>query len=509
MHPEHAMKTTDQQNDAIAKFNTCKPTKISAFAGCGKTSTLIAISKQTRRKGSFMSFNKAIANDAAQKFGPNVTCRTTHALAFRDTIRDFDGNADKLTGALNGGVIAAKLGLSELLGSKNTRISARSRGALVASALANFHNSDDAEPSAKHVVLSGKLAELPAATKASISRIIAKSVTKAWEMSIDKKSTMPLGHGGYLKHWALSSPALWGDFVMLDEAQDTAPVVLGIVKKQRAQVVCVGDRHQSIYGWRGATNAMELLPATHEAKLTKSWRFGPEIAANATRVLRMLGETERMEGNPDRKDFADEGYGDGAECVLFRTNGMLISHVVGELQAGRKPFIIGGSTDMLAMIRATELLMAGVSVDAPLDFFGFANWNEVVEASIEEGGEDLARWVRMVSDNGIAELKKAVHALAMRREHATHSVTTGHKSKGLEWETVHVSSDFMPNVSTNSNKAPSSISGHIISELQLLYVAVTRGKSVVTMSPELMSKIGILEHVHQRTGASKKVLEPA
>nr|WP_249816408.1 UvrD-helicase domain-containing protein [Bradyrhizobium sp. 180] len=55
-----------------------------------------------------------------------------------------------------------------------------------------------------------------------------------------------------MKLWALSNPAIAADFILLDEAQDTNPVVLDVLRKQPAQMVYVGDKYQQIYEWRGA-----------------------------------------------------------------------------------------------------------------------------------------------------------------------------------------------------------------------------------------------------------------
>ena len=47
--------------------------------------------------------------------------------------------------------------------------------------------------------------------------------------------------------WALTRPRLSADFVLLDEAQDTNPVLEEIFLAQDAQRVCVGDPAQQIY----------------------------------------------------------------------------------------------------------------------------------------------------------------------------------------------------------------------------------------------------------------------
>ncbi|CAM5618793.1 hypothetical protein SHIRM173S_06415 [Streptomyces hirsutus] len=91
-------------------------------------------------------------------------------------------------------------------------------------------------------------------------------------------------HDHYLKIWALTQPKLEADFLLLDEAQDTNPVVEQIFLAQRhhAQLVMVGDSAQAIYHWRGAKDVMTGFDGTQLA-LSQSFRFGPDLAAEANR----------------------------------------------------------------------------------------------------------------------------------------------------------------------------------------------------------------------------------
>nr|WP_107486742.1 UvrD-helicase domain-containing protein [Streptomyces sp. TLI_235] len=56
-------------------------------------------------------------------------------------------------------------------------------------------------------------------------------------------------HDRHLKMWQLTNPRLPGDYVLLDEAQDTNPVLESVVHTQRghAPLVLVGDSAQQIY----------------------------------------------------------------------------------------------------------------------------------------------------------------------------------------------------------------------------------------------------------------------
>ena len=120
-----------------------------------------------------------------------------------------------------------------------------------------------------------------------------------WSRMTDCEDPAPLGHDGYLKFWSLGNPELPFDFIMLDEAQDTNPVALSVLRKQACQMVYVGDRHQQIYEWRGAINAMEEIETDSVSELTLSFRFGRAIAEAASRVLSRLGEHHPLRGNDE------------------------------------------------------------------------------------------------------------------------------------------------------------------------------------------------------------------
>lgn len=58
--------------------------KIVAFAGTGKTTTLIHFTKQNpNRRFLLLTYNRAASDDATQKFPANVKCATVHQLAYK------------------------------------------------------------------------------------------------------------------------------------------------------------------------------------------------------------------------------------------------------------------------------------------------------------------------------------------------------------------------------------------------------------------------------------------
>jgi hypothetical protein len=76
------MPLTEEQQAVV--HSPSEALKVVAFAGAGKTSTLRAYAKaRPARRMLYLAFNNAIAREAAGRFTSNVTCLTTHSLAFR------------------------------------------------------------------------------------------------------------------------------------------------------------------------------------------------------------------------------------------------------------------------------------------------------------------------------------------------------------------------------------------------------------------------------------------
>jgi superfamily I DNA/RNA helicase len=289
---------------------------------------------------------------------------------------------------------------------------------------------------------------------------------------------------------------------LLDEAQDTGGVVLDLMRHQAAQLICVGDKYQSLYEWRGAKNAMVELPATVERRLTTSFRFGPAIADYASQILALMGETAPLLGNPDR----DSVVGPVApQALLCRTNIRLIERLFDCLAADEKPAVVGGVDEILSYITAAEQLMAGKAVDRPIDFFGFADWNEVeATAQSEPGAEELRKWTSLFKKYKTDVLRKALSHLP-RESAADVVLSTGHKSKGREWDTVRLEPDFLRGMPAGDDNEGwrkfelEALSGrgldHVAAELRLFYVAATRGQTGLEVNKKLISKMERLQKI--------------
>ena len=101
--------TAEQHAVAVTETATLQ---VNAFAGTGKTATLEAFARaRPQRRLLYIAFNKALQQEAAQRFPPNVVAKTCHALAFAVTGRRYQR---KLVGKLRPLDLFAPLKLEHL-----------------------------------------------------------------------------------------------------------------------------------------------------------------------------------------------------------------------------------------------------------------------------------------------------------------------------------------------------------------------------------------------------------
>jgi hypothetical protein len=468
------IQPTEEQQAAVDKFLTSRALKIIAFAGAGKTTTLRMLAQATRARGIYLAFNRAVADEARVTFPRSANCQTTHAIAFKAMIPRYLSTA-KMVNALHARQLAALSFQTDRIFSKAFRLDGVQQAYLVLGTVNRFCQSNDPAVSLDHVPQYARLLGVRTDIVYDIRDWAVIQANALWRRMIDKRDDMPLGHNGYLKAWALTRPILKTDYILLDEAQDTNPVVLGVLAGQRAQVVYVGDPYQQIYEWRGAVNAMDKMPGCEETALTQSFRFGEAIAAEASRLLATLGEQRQLRGNLETQSvIAAAG---AAEAVLARTNATVILEILEATRVGLKPHVCGGTEAIKRLLSDVYELKAGRPAVSP-EFFGFQDWWEVVEFANTEEGQDLRTFVQLVQQQGEAKLWAAVNGAVANENHADVVLSTAHKAKGREWSSVRLAPDF---ISGRLGPDPDAEA-----EVRLFYVAMTRAKRLLIIDPELL-----------------------
>jgi hypothetical protein len=459
-----AFQPTNEQQQAIDAFRTGKNMVLEAGAGTGKTSTLkLLAAAMPERKGLYLAFNKSVAVEAQSSFPANVTCSTVHSVAYRQVVDSV--RRRRLNGNRQTGTEAARL--LDIHGSFRVSddmvLAPAQLVRIVLDTVGKFCHSADTEITRRHVPFQEWSAGHPEVHDRLVSETL-PFARKAWADVTSPSGKLKYQHDHYVKEWALTNPRLKYDFIMVDEAQDSDPVLVGVVSKQtHAQIVAVGDRNQAIYGWRGAVDAMDAFGAEHHLFLTQSFRFGSSVASEANKWLSALDAELRITGlgGPDQV-----GPDDRPNAVLCRTNAGAIDQVMSFIADGKRPALVGGAEAMRKFAEAAADLQSGRSTWHP-DLCVFRNWTQVQQYVKEDvNGGDLKVQVDLVDRHGTAAIIDACSA-TVPENRADVIVSTAHKAKGREWDRVRIHNDF-----------PEPGEGKKISdaEAMLAYVAVTRAK---------------------------------
>ncbi len=235
----------------------------------------------------------------------------------------------------------------------------------------------------------------------------------------------------------------------------------------------VGDSAQAIYHWRGAKDVMTGFDGT-QLTLSKSFRFGPQLAAEANRWLHLADAPIRLTGAETVP--TELGFVAQPDAVLCRTNVGAMTQVMALMDAGHRVGLVGGGGSLRALAEAARDLKEGRRTYHP-ELVLFPTWGELQDyAAHDPAGRDLQPFVELVDTHGADAILAAVARLAPDA-HAQVSVSTVHKAKGREWGSVKVADDFTPH---QNMSAPPDHPAHLEpvtiddAEARLAYVAVTR-----------------------------------
>ncbi|MFF8925700.1 UvrD-helicase domain-containing protein [Streptomyces longwoodensis] len=464
---------TDEQDHAVEAFRDGRHLVLQAGAGTGKTSTLGLLAESTKRRGRYLAFNKDIAHDASTRFPRSVVCKTAHATAYAAFGHRY---ARRLNSPRQPAwKIGQALGITTSVRIGNYEISHRALSHSVLRTVTRFCQSADRNLASHHVPTLRGLGTQN--EHAQLAEAVMPFAQKAWtDLQNPEQGVVRFDHDHYLKMWALTDPKIDADFLFLDEAQDTNPVLEQVFTAQRAhaQLVMVGDSAQAIYGWRGARDVMTGFDATH-LTLTRSFRFGPLLAEQANRWLAFTDAPIRLTGTDTISTAV--GLVTSPDAVLCRTNIGAMKEVMRLLSSGHRVALTRGGQTLVALALAAQDLKDGRRTSHP-ELVLFGSWGEVQEyAEYDPAGRDLQPFVELVDSYGPEAIIAAVDALTDERQ-ADVTVSTAHKAKGREWPKVKIADDFPPPSETDHLDT---LGRPILepvnqTDARLAYVAVTRAR---------------------------------
>ncbi|MER6077352.1 UvrD-helicase domain-containing protein [Streptomyces sp. NPDC001833] len=463
----------EEQTAAADAFQAGHHLVLQAGAGTGKTTTLALLAAGTNRRGRYLAFNREIARAAATRFPRTVRCTTAHATAYAAV-------GHRYTHRLNGPrqpawKIGQDLGITRSVRIGDRDISHKALSHTVLRTVTRFCHSADSAFAHRHVPPMRGLDSPPAHTQ--LVGTVLPFAAKAWaDLQNPDKGVVRFEHDHYLKIWALTKPRIEAGFLLLDEAQDTNPVLEQVFTAQRdhAQLVMVGDSAQAIYGWRGAQDVLSRFDGV-PLTLTRSFRFGPHLAEQANRWLALADAPIRLSGSDSIA--TDVGTVTHPQAVLSRTNVGAMAEVMRQLSEGHRVALVGGGQALRALALAARDLKEGRRTPHP-ELTLFTSWGDLQDyADHDPSGGDLQPLVDLVDQHGPDAILNAVEQLTDETS-ADVTVSTAHKAKGREWSTVRIADDFPPprysdELDAQGRPIPEPVKD---TDARLAYVAVTRAR---------------------------------
>ncbi|CAN7936881.1 unnamed protein product [Ixodes hexagonus] len=468
--------------------------RIIAFAGTGKTSTLVEYARlRPSMKFLCIVYNKSVSEIGRRTFSSNVECRTAHSLAYRFAGFRF---RDKMTSKLRVLDVSRLVSMPVGLSLNKQRFSK-----LVIQSVEHFLSSADPLLTTAHVPqkVTDPETHVPIQLSSAQRLAVADEAASFWEKMADPNNKeVRMTHDGYLKIFQLQKPRLGAyDCIFVDEAQDCNPAMLDFILAQSCPKILVGDPNQQIYAFRKAVDALSSVPGTHTFYLTKSFRFGPEIGYVASCALEILkgisNKTIVGSAEPGKVD----GSMSGQVAVIARSNLTLfnlavqivchehykrmgLSHVNGAFVGGIAGYGFQQILDIYKLCHKPE--DAG-SIKDPFvrRFDSFAKLR-----SYARNADDTELLTRILFvEVHVHEVPLYVRTLEMKcsgnEKLANIVFTTAHKAKGLEFDTVMLADDFfVGNCALGNNQV--SRNAEEIQEYNVLYVAMTRAKRRLCMS---------------------------
>lgn len=460
---KRVLAPTDEQS-AIAK-SFADILFVEAFAGTGKTAALIMYAQaHPELRFIYIAFNRAIKEEAAQRFPANVQCITSHGLAYRLFGRPYD--AKLKLGGLKAFMVAGVF-----------NISAKEAQDTIYT-LEAFLYSSERSIGIEHALRAG--------CPEQFAHLHVEYAIKLWDKMCDQEDmSIPMLHDGYLKLYELADQRINCDVLLIDEYQDLNPVTLSIIKKQSCRKVFVGDSRQAIYGFRGAINASAMVRADERLYLTGSFRFGAGIAAIANAVLSAYSPLPRPLRGLGPEKTVMQVNPNAPHAVLSRTNGTLFSECVKVMQRSMPFGFVGGieSYQFNKVLDAWNLKIGKKSLVKDAVLRAFRNYSDLSSYADEVEDKEIKSILRVVDEYGssIPDLVEEIKSKAIKDLSGNEVVfATAHRSKGLEFDAVILTDDF---VDMKPKKDPDNDVEVLPQreEINLLYVALTRSKRAIQL----------------------------
>lgn len=437
------MILTEEQQSILSTLESSPVVCVSAKAGCGKTSTCLAVVAQFKPKhGLYTAFNKSIVEEAKEKFPSSMNCQTKHAFALKyvrpkKKIEPFT-------------YLCIKEDLS--YPDKKTIIDA-----MDAFFLSSSIDMDD----------------YLECIESPLAEIATKYIHQMIDDQISPTFNFLLKYLHLQLHQGIITIDL--DMAILDECQDTTAVFFEIFMLINAtRKFIVGDPHQNIYGYMNTVNAFDLIHDVPVLPLTTTFRCSSHI----------VSRVQDFGAKYLEKSFHYIGMGtdvlDRSIAYIARTNGGILMRIDDLISEGQSFTLTKPIKELLAL----PMALANVSSGRPVFHKQYMYLEKEYKKYALSGNKGFFNYLKTYVDDeelhgaisfmmrltekkiNIFQLKKDVEAM---KPNPLIYVVTAHSFKGREVGTVYIENDL-------NNSTEKAIAEYNRQELNLSYVAATRAK---------------------------------
>tara|TARA_B100001094_G_scaffold263748_2_gene265481 strand:- start:12345 stop:14201 length:1857 start_codon:yes stop_codon:yes gene_type:complete len=429
---------------------------IQAFAGTGKTTTLVEIAKNNKNKKIlYLAFNSALAESATEKFKQlsHVDVFTIHALALMN-VGKYE--IDKMKAQ----VIMDYLDCEYRDSCVIKRI------------LYRYLASSNKKPNMSHV-----LSEIPHIID---GEFLLENVKTVWNAM--KFHKIPMCHDGYLKLFMQKNKQLEYDMIFVDEAQDINACMTCCIKQQNTCVIFVGDQHQQIYGFRHVYNIFNDPEIVKNFYLKNCFRFGYELSFLTNLFLKYF-KHEKVNIIPADKEtkIVSSFEINDKYTLICRSNKKVLLNAMKESENFKIKLLgkqINFSKEKMKINELHNLNINDYSSYYKLECFG-----SLAEACVYFQSIGKQRWIQRIQifqELGYENYIEGLIALETNycNENPDIIISTLHQTKGLEFDNVKLCDDW--NLIDYRVQTVSSIETY-----NVLYVALTRAKQKLILNRTL------------------------
>lgn len=477
------MKLTKEQKQVVESKGDII---VNSVAGSGKTTTLVAYAKaRPDSRILYLAFNKSVKTEAIRKFSEmgisNITIETAHSLAYKFVVK---GNKYSVNNGYKISELLQILGLPQ--DKTNVAIVVHAKNFI--SYFCNSYALRVKDLDYREIVLDTKAKQF---VKANYQKI--ENCTRALLAKMDQ-AEIEVTHDFYLKKFQISGPILPYDYILFDEGQDASPPMLDIFLRQGAVKVIVGDTHQQIYGWRFAVNSLSVCKFK-TLHLSNSFRFPQTIAdlANSTLELKKTVNGE--------KAVKISGLGKSQEkvtkAVLARTTIALLIKAIKYMGDFPKIYFEGNLSSYMyadsgpSIYDVYNLYVGNHQYIKDETIRNMKDYQELLEYIETTDDQQLGNISEIVEkyEHEIPSIFKKLKECQVPKEEAQIIYSTVHRAKGMEYDLVEITDDFIKEEKLDElikNKETSI--EKISEEINILYVAITRAKNVLYLPEKLLPK---------------------